>query len=327
MAYYGPQYHSYGAMPEERIEAGFGTNKKQFLAKRSLIPKFRSRASISTLCACLIFPWILFTLVFSDMNFVQYDYPGLCYGILVLSFLPCIAIGALAATRIKDFLEGSATSAWLLFLAVSCVVAVVSATLVGQLNYSANMYPYYNLQTLNQYRNVNPSTMKGQQLMDAGRVTFVANATIDLWKAQSFQNFDTYCAAPVSVKNTTTGVIEALPNYDFWVVGLNCCGPNASSRVDFRCGAYNNVSARDGLRIMSEKQRAFYRLAAQQSEATHKINARYPVFFYWVDNAEAELSSYSDFGMTYFAIGEIAYFTVQLVSILIVSFVMTHNGV
>jgi hypothetical protein len=326
MAYYGPQYHSYGAMPE-RIEAGLGDfHKKPALGKRMFLPKFRSRTHIATVCTCLTFPVVLFTLVYADVNFVQYDYPVLCYAIIALSVLPCLAIGALAATRVKDMMDGSASSAWLMFLAVSSFVAVVSGALLGQLNYNNDMYPYYNMQQLNEYRDVNPMTMRGKQLMDAGRISFVANATIDFWKAQSFQNYDTYCVAPVSIRNSTTGAIVPLQNYDFWVVGLNCCPANATSPVDYRCGAYANASAHDGLRVMSERQRAFYKLAAQQSEAAHRINSRYPVFFHWVSNADAELVSYSGYGMFYFVVGVAFYFVVQLLALLLMSFGITHHG-
>ena len=42
-----------------------------------------------------------------------------------------------------------------------------------------------------------------------------------------------------------------LSTYDFWAVGVNCCGAAA----DFKCGEFSNPKAHAGLRLMSDEQR------------------------------------------------------------------------
>jgi len=39
------------------------------------------------------------------------------------------------------------------------------------MNFWYNMQPYYDIENLNTYPSVNPSTESGQQLMDAGEAT------------------------------------------------------------------------------------------------------------------------------------------------------------
>lgn len=67
-------------------------------------------------------------------------------------------------------------------------------------NYAHNMRGIYDVQSLNAFVEVNPATMRGQELMDAGRVQFVAGANINFNLANGFKNTDTYCVAPTCLQ-------------------------------------------------------------------------------------------------------------------------------
>merc|ERR1719316_2422034 len=112
---------------------------------------------------------------------------------------------------------------WCIFLFLTSLVALILGPTLGNMNFWENMQPYYDLQNLNDYALVDPTRMRGQQMMDAGRVQFLQNATLDLRKAYAFQNQDTYCVAPITMYSSDLGSATPLNVYDFWAVGINCC--------------------------------------------------------------------------------------------------------
>lgn len=217
-----------------------------------------------------------------------------------------MAIGVVAWQKVQD-----STPSWLLFLFFASTLAATAGPILGDLNFWTNMQGYYDLQTLNVYEDVSPQTSHGQQMMDAGKVTFVAGARPDLAKAFQFQDLDTYCVAPITVGSSS------MKTYDFWAVGLNCCGWNATKQVDYRCGQYKNAQAKQGLRLMDGIQREYFKLAVQQAEAQFKITAKHPIFFYWTEDATSDMMSYWDYGFRYYVIGVAAFFVAQIFLIIV----------
>ncbi len=51
---------------------------------------------------------------------------------------------------------------------------------------------------------------------------------------------------------------------DFFAVGVDCCSATAA---DFKCGAFNDPTARAGLRILNPDLTASFRLAVQGGES------------------------------------------------------------
>lgn len=49
-----------------------------------------------------------------------------------------------------------------------------------------------------------------------------------------FKNLNTYCVAPITVTNANNARAE-LSNYDFWVVGTDCCSSDAQLRWCLFC--------------------------------------------------------------------------------------------
>merc|ERR1719161_1268457 len=119
-------------------------------------------------------------------------------------------------------------------------------------------------------------------------------------------NLDMYCVAPVVNGDSQ------LTTYDYWAVGVNCCSGSSS---DFRCGEFNNVHARSGLRLMKDEQRPFFRLAVQQAEAAYKIKAEHPLFFHWMQDPVAAVNAYRDDGFKYYLLGIFTHLACSIFSV------------
>jgi len=203
--------------------------------------------------------------------------------------------------------EGAGTATWAVFLFLTMLLAWTLGFQLGDCNYSLYQRPFYDIDGLNTYPQVDPSKFRGQQLMDAGRIVFTKDARLDLHRSMGFKNQDTYCVAPITVGNENV-TFKVLPSYDFWAVGLNCCG----DRGDFHCGAYNNPNAHAGLRLMRDDQRGFFRLAVQQAESAFNIKSVHPVFVHFMQDPVAEALSYQEEGLRYYFVGMCLHLFLQL---------------
>mmetsp|Transcript_56082 Transcript_56082/g.105660 ORF Transcript_56082/g.105660 Transcript_56082/m.105660 type:complete len:330 (-) Transcript_56082:75-1064(-) len=292
--------------------------------------KSRKRMNIMGICLSLFLPWTMFCVIAYALSFsLHYDNPVAPWffvgfgAVLALAFL-----GMAAAQMSRKPVPGDIyAGTWNVFLFLTLTIAVIAGTSLGNSNYETNMQQYYDLLNLNDYIDVDPSRMRGQQMMDAGRVKFVKNTKINLGKAYAFQNLDTYCVAPITIFSEDVGAMLPLASYDFWAVGTNCCGSNQTTdEVDFQCGDYNSKYARQGLRLMKDDQRAFFRLAVQQASSAHQLVAQHPLFFYWASDALDLLESIRVKGFQTYAIGMIGHFVFQLFLVLIAMYVFAQWG-
>lgn len=285
-------FHRYGATSEVPLKASTG-----------FMLGDRRRLNVVPICLNLFLPWILFTSLYAVMSFsIHYHSPQLANILCVFGGVVVLAAAMLAwiAWRRKQLQEfHNRDPTWFIFGFVAFLIAWILGMIIGDLNFSYNMQPYYDVLNLSSYPSVNPSSETGQQLMDAGRVYFSEGSALDLSKSMSFKNLDLYCVAPIV--NTK----EPLASYDFWAVGMNCC---SSSHSSFHCGEFNNPHARSGLRLMRDDQRPFYRLAVQQAESAYNIRATHPLFYYWTSDPVAEINSYRDEGFKYFLVGVFTHF-------------------
>eukprot|EP00421_Protoceratium_reticulatum_P022666 CAMPEP_0168397532 /NCGR_PEP_ID=MMETSP0228-20121227/21114_1 /TAXON_ID=133427 /ORGANISM="Protoceratium reticulatum, Strain CCCM 535 (=CCMP 1889)" /LENGTH=297 /DNA_ID=CAMNT_0008411011 /DNA_START=92 /DNA_END=982 /DNA_ORIENTATION=+ len=287
----------------------YGNASKDFdlAAQKTPFMSNRRRVSIVVMLICLLVPIAMYAAVSAVISFtVHHSSPAFTWLVVFLGVLVVFLVSALAGTAIWMrywLLDTTREPYWYVFLAVTTLLAFVFAVFLGLTNWWNNTLPFLELQNLSVHPAVDPAMMTGRQLMDVGRVTFTPGSKLDLTHSIGFKNVDRYCVAPVV---PPSGVPDS---YDFWAIGLNCCSGNAN---DFHCGEYDSQAARSGLRLMRADQRSYYRLAVQQAEATYGLRASHPLFFYWMQDPDAELQSYRDDAGKYYLLGLAAVFFCQV---------------
>lgn len=276
----------------------------------------RRRVNIVAVATCFFVPVAMFASVSAVMSFsLRYSAPALSWLISGVLLLASFAMCYQGYDTFKRRWNGEVHREpfWYIFLAAMMLVAWGFGFYLAQLNYWNNTLPYQDLIQLSKHSNVDPAVMQGRQLMDVGQVTFVDGVKLDLTKAIGFKNMHEYCVAPI-VHNADTPP----ESYDYWAVGMDCCTGGAK---DYHCGAYDSKKTSAGLRLMRDDQRAFYRLAVQQAEATYSIKAEHPLFFYFVEDASGELNAYKAESYKYFLLGLLSFSMCQLILIIMGIFV------
>lgn len=285
----------------------------------------RRRLNLVAIFVCLFVPWLLFCFMFWIFSFkLFYRLPALCYvfAFLLLAFVLWLGVKALQAIKGKRDGETLHEPTWYVFLFLTSLLAWCLAAYFGYRNFSFGMEPYYGLQNLGNYANVDPAKTPGQQLMDGGRVVFQPGSHLDLAKSMSFRNNELYCVTPiVSANYTLAGAPES---YDFWAVGVDCCCGDTIRAANFQCGEYKNTQATAGLRLMRDEQRPFYRLAVQQAVSTYGIRANHPLFFHWVQDPIAASEAYRWEGHRQYLMGVYLHFALQLFLVCIATLVFSR---
>jgi len=283
------------------------------------IPK---RPGIQAALVCFVGPTVTYIVVSAVMSFsIHYTQPVIAWLIVGLAAAAVAVCGMLWYSRMRhSFSIGGGVHGplWYAFFFFTMLAALLFGMFFGITNYWNLVLPSLQIDELMYYRDANPSTWKGEQLMDAGRVQFVSGSTLDVRKSIGFKNVDEFCVAPIINSAGPTP-----QTYDFWAIGVNCC---SGSAADFHCGEYNNPLARSGLRLMREDHRAFYRLAVQQAEAAYKIRAEHPVFFYWMERPRDRLKQYSDDAVKYYFVGLMAFIPLQIFLVLVGIVVFSQFG-
>lgn len=198
--------------------------------------------------------------------------------------------------------DAERSPSWLIFFFVSMTCAWLLAFYAGDANYEENIRPYLDMHNLGTYNGIYPNRLRGQQLMDAGMITFTEGSRVEVQKSMGFRNVGLYCVAPIVIGD------QPMATYDFWAVGRNCC---SGYKADFHCQGFNDPNALGGLRLMDDDDRAFFRLAVQQAEATYDIKASHPLFFHWVVDAPATVETWYDDGKRMYLMGVFSYFVLQ----------------
>lgn len=320
VTYGQPSLNMYGACSNPAPYASMFDDRKEGLEQKgSFVRGQRRRMNMYSIFLAVVVPWALFTIVGATLSFaMDYKEPGLSWAIVFAAFAVVVIVGMLALSVTgRWFANAERQPTWLVFLFLSMCVAFFAALAMGAINYYSHMKPYYVMRNLGNYSNISPAKMRGQQLMDAGMIEFVPGAHIDLTKSMGFKNRAIYCVAPITLNNETLGT------YDFWAVGKDCCSGN---QANFHCPNFNNPHANGGFRVMSDDDRAYYRLAVQQAEATYNIRAIHPLFFEWAVEPVATVDGWKHGARKDFLIWVLSFLVFQIVVVAITALAFSKMG-
>jgi len=293
---------------------GYGAAPKSHVAQK------KKRMNVIAILLSIVLPWLIFCAVYAARTFsTRYKQPTAAFAIVVGALIVVILCFGLAIRTVHRKRSGDPTyqPMWYIFLAFTALLAFILALVGGEWNWNTYMNHSVNIGHLNEYWYVDPARMRGQQMMDAGVVYFVNTTFLDLKLSMGFRNNGVYCVAPI------TSVPVPLASYDFWAIGKDCC---SSSAADFRCGQYNSQAVHAGMRLMTDSDRPFYRLAVQQAEGAYGIRAQHPLFFHWIMDPDAEKAKALLDGWKYYGMGMYAHFLLQLFLVITVSCCFAQCG-
>lgn len=281
--------------------------------KLIFVPQPRFTLSYLGIIVSVFCPWILFTGLYAVMiSRIHYEYPTFMWTMVLGTGFGLTCITYIIAQRRRQCDEGPS---WHSVNTIAFLIATVCAIMFGNMVFLKFADKYYDFLSMNTYTGVNPGKWKGEMVQDAAKVYFTSGTNVNLRKAMSFKQGDTYCVAPIS--NSPAG--ENLVTYDFWAVGVNCCHPNPAP--SFSCGDIANGRIRSAVRSIDHQEvNAFFRLAVQQAEAAYGINARNPTFFHWTQDPVADIDWYRDEGVKFFLFGTSVFFIFNFVFVAYESF-------
>jgi len=305
----GPPLVAGGMRPTYQHGHNPFAEKSPFQRGQYFLKGARKRLNAVAIVIALFLPWGLFCSSMAILDFkMHYSQPMASYLLFCIPLVVCLGLAAVAAKSVKDKETNSSYEPnWYIFLAATSIIALIMGSLSGQANFTANFESYYDLENMGTYTGIDTTRKSGQQLMDAGRITFVNETQLFLGKSMGFKNKDIYCVAPI-VPPTVLADATEMKSWDFWAVGKNCC---SGTMADFHCPLFSSPEATGGLRVMEDSDRAYYRLAVQQAEATYKIKAGHPLFFYWSRDPIESTKDYLRLGYRNFFMCICCHFVIQ----------------
>lgn len=212
----------------------------------------------------------------------MYQFPERVGGLLLILFLLWIATIAIAVHKRRRDPEPT----WFTYLSVALGVFGIAGAISGLQVYRSYTRPYHVVSELKTVNDLNTGVESGQNLIDAGIITFAPGTGLDPARSWHFKHKTLYCVAPIV---HSASLFQHQESFDFWAVGKDCCSIGAS---DFRCGAWTNPGAKGGFRVFDDDDLNFYRLAVSQAESTFGFEAKHPIFVSWSDDPAVEVNKW-----------------------------------
>mmetsp|Transcript_112721 Transcript_112721/g.318570 ORF Transcript_112721/g.318570 Transcript_112721/m.318570 type:complete len:350 (-) Transcript_112721:70-1119(-) len=252
----------------------------------------------------LLVPWGLFTFCSAVASFsLMYKRPDVAWTLLALAFVACAMFVYLALWHRRHDPDPT----WYSFMAVMLCLAAAVGTGIGLCNYAAYTKPYSEIQDMKVLGHVDVGKELGLNVMDAGIVHFAEGNRVDDMRGWHFKHDSVYCVAPI-VANASM----LTHSYDFWAVGKDCCATGSS---DFRCSGWQAIGAHSAIRALDDDSLKYYRLAVKQAETLYGVVSSHPLFFYWTQDPQQEVYSWTKRCFRVFLFASACFFVFALVAV------------
>jgi len=253
--------------------------------RRSIFgPHQKLRMNIVPMFLNIFVPWGVFVFCLGVTSFwMMYAHPTLVWtliGLVGATWMVLVFAAVWARANDPD-------PTWFTHFALAVGVAALVGTSFGNKNFEVYTRPYYAVNDMKVAKDVDASTMPGNNVIDAGIIHFREGTQFNSALSWHFKRGSLYCVAPIYSNTSMTPLSQT---YDFWAVGKDCCSLSAS---DFRCGSWGNMGSKGGIRVVDEGEAAMYRLAVQQAESLYDIMAPRPILLEWSTNPEMVVDSWN----------------------------------
>lgn len=165
-------------------------------------------------------------------------------------------------------------------LGALCFLATTLAIFVGLWNYYRNFYRYWAYEGQRTYLNVLPSKPALQHL-DAGKIMFSENASLNFQKSFGYMDGQRFCVAPIVERGAKSDTVE------YWAAGVDCCFNSDKVRQNFTCDDATDGEAHAGLVYLdfANHKLSMFRKATQAASRVHDISSSEDaLFLQWVQN-------------------------------------------
>jgi len=265
-------------------------------------PQSRIKMNLLAIILNVIVPCGFFALCNYVSGFsLRYHQPVLANVIIIMAILAWLGLVALAVWARKN----EPNPVWYSFMAMMVGFALLFGIRCGRHIYEEYELKYLEIKDMKNYTNFDVSSNAGQNVIDGGIFEFASGNKLDLAQTWHFKEDTVYCVAPIVGSSAAT-------SYDFWAVGQDCCSNSGS---DYRCGDAQNASASGAVRMLTEKDVKFYKLAVLQAETMYGILAAQPLFFEWSADPAALVASWKVHASSLFFKGLAAFFVFNLYSV------------
>lgn len=250
-----------------------------------------------------LIPSLLFMAMLSLMTFSVHDrHPATTWFLTACGFLLPLGFATKSYQQYHKELARPTSGprqTWYNYLFVSTLVAWIAGAVLGDLNFSSNMGPYYKAISTGTILDVDPTSpgySGGGHYFNMNRVIFTNSSIVDGKLSLGYKDADLYCVAPIT-SSVANGIRPE--GYDFWAVGINCCYPMQPAA--FWCSDANakGAGSHAGLRYKGDPSN--FRRAIEMAAAEHNFNVtKNPILFTWLRDPVAEIEALQLAGLAQF---------------------------